>query len=50
MFFYVWLYYEKYERKLDIIKNLSILKLFNLYIKKIKNKLNKFELEYKIIY
>ena len=42
-FFNVWFHYEKYEKKnqiwLKLIKNLFILKLFNLYILK-ENKMN----------
>ena len=38
----VWFHIEKYERKLNIIKNLYILKLFNIYIIE-ENKWNKFE-------
>ena len=30
------IYYKKYERKSNIIKNLRIFKLFNLYMKELK--------------
>ena len=30
------MYYKKYERKSNIIKNLRIFKLFNLYMKELK--------------
>ena len=32
---YIWFYYEKYK-KLNIIKNLCILKLFNFYVGELK--------------
>ena len=31
------LYYKKYERKSNIIKNLRIFKLFNLYMKELNS-------------
>ena len=42
LFFHIWFYYEKYKRK----SNLYILKLFNIYIKKL-NKENKSNVKYK---